>query len=171
MTNSKNEFFFTRPINDDEYSVVSISPGAYKLKNINNEIEQNMIKERHFTEATFAFTIKANFSTLGSFIEISRQGPIISFLPKDSIGYCLAFNAPTLSEKYNLSQNPVDILSFDNIIFGCNIAQNMVFRGKRSGIIHKLTMDVDPGKNIMKYFVVVFNSIRCKAKILFQVFV
>ena len=27
----------------------------------------------------------------------------------------------------------------------CDVAQRMVFRGKRSGRIQKLTMDVDPG--------------------------
>ena len=34
----------------------------------------------------------------------------------------------------------------------CDIAQGMIYRGRRSGIIHKFTMDVDPGyKYIEKY--------------------
>ena len=48
-------------------------------------------------------------------------------------------------EEYNLSPNPVDILSFDNIVFECDIAQGMILKGKRSGIIQNFTMDVDPG--------------------------
>ena len=68
----------------------------------------------------------------------------------------LGFNARTLYEEYNLSTNPVDILSFDNIFLECDIAQGMIFKGKRSGIIHKFTTDVDPGyKYIEKFHAVV----------------
>ena len=56
----------------------------------------------------------------------------------------LGFNARTLYEENNLSPNSVDILSFDNIFFECDIAQGMIFKGKRTGIIHNFTMDVDP---------------------------
>ena len=56
--------------------------------------------------------MKPNFS-LGSIIEISTQGPVISFVPDDSIRDFLGFNATTIYEEYNLSPNPVDILSFD----------------------------------------------------------
>ena len=63
----------------------------------------------------------------------------------DSIRDLLGFNARTLYEEHTLSNNPVDILSFDNIFIECIIAQGMIFKGKRSGIIHNFTMDVDPG--------------------------
>ena len=64
----------------------------------------------------------------------------------------LGFNARTLHEKYNLSPNPVDVLSFENIFVECNIAQGMIFKGKRSGIIHNFTMDVDPGYKYIEKF-------------------
>ena len=57
-----------------------------------------------------------------------------------------------LQEEYNLSDYPVDILSFDNIFLECDIAQGMIFRGKRSGIIHNFTMDVDPGYKYIEKF-------------------
>ena len=63
----------------------------------------------------------------------------------DSIGSLLGFDETKLFEKYNLSPNPVDILSFDNIFLECDIAQGKIFKGKRSGIVHYFTMDVDPG--------------------------
>ena len=38
------------------------------------------------------------------------------------------------------------------VFFECDIAQGMIFRGKRSGIVHNFTMDVDPGyKHIDKF--------------------
>ena len=46
--------------------------------------------------------------------------------------------------KKKLSPNPVDILSFDNIFDETNIAQGMIFEGKRCGIDHDITMDVEP---------------------------
>ena len=61
----------------------------------------------------------------------------------DSIRDLLGFNARTLYEEYKLSPNPVDILSFGNIFVECDIAQGMIFKGKRSGIIHNFTIDVD----------------------------
>ena len=112
---------------------------------MNNEIKRIIIDEEHYNEANYPFSIKPNFSTLGSIIEISTQGPVITFVPDDSMGDLLGFNRTIIFEEYNLSPNPVDILSFDNLFLECNIAKGMIFRGKRSGIIHNFTMDVDPG--------------------------
>ena len=57
----------------------------------------------------------------------------------------MGFDSDVVYEKYILSQNPVDILSFDNTFIESDIAQCMIFKGKRSGIIRKSNMDVDPG--------------------------
>ena len=70
----------------------------------------------------------------------------------DSIRDLLGFNARILYEEYTLSNNPVDILSFDNIFIECNIARGMIFKGKRSGIIHNFTTDVDPGYKYIEKF-------------------
>ena len=63
----------------------------------------------------------------------------------DSIQDFLGFNARPLYEEYNLSNNRVDILSFDKIFLRTNISQGMIFRRKRSGIIFNFSMEVDPG--------------------------
>ena len=119
---------------------------------MNNEIKRIIIDKGHYTEANYPFTIKLNFSTLGSIIEISTQGPVITFVPDDSIRDLLGFNKTTIYEEYNLSQNLVDILSFDNIFLECNITQGMIFKGNRSGFIHNFTMDVDPGYKYIEKF-------------------
>ena len=115
VTNSNNKFYFKKTITDgDRFIKITIPPGAYRIESLNNEIKRSIIDEEHYTEANYPFTIKPNFSTLGSIIEISPKGPIISFMFDDSKRDLLGFNARTLYEKYNLSPNPVDILSFDN---------------------------------------------------------
>ena len=133
VTNENNKFYFKETISDDDgFIKTTIPSGAYEIESLNNEIKRIIIDAEHYTEATYPFTIKPNFSTLGSIIEISPEGPIISFMFDDSIRDLLGFNARTLYEEYTLSNNPVVILSFDNIFNECNIARGMIFKGKRS---------------------------------------
>ena len=152
VTNANNKFYFTKSITDDDHIIITIPPGAYEIESLNNEIKRIIIDQEDYTETNYPFNIKPNFSTLGSIIELSTQGPIITFVPDDSMGDLLGFNKTTIFEEYKLSPNPVDILSFDNIFLECNIAQGMIFKGKRSGIIHNFTMDVDPGYKYIEKF-------------------
>ena len=146
VTDKNNKVHFTKSIADDDgFIQITIPLGAYEIESMNDEIKRIIFGEEHYTEANYPFKIKPIFSTLGSIIEISTQGPIITFVPDDSIRDLLGFNKTTIYEKYNLSPNPVDILSFDNFFLECDIAQGMIFRGKRPGIIHNFTMDDDHG--------------------------
>ena len=111
-----------------------------------------IIEEGHYSEIEYSFPNKPNFSTLGPIIEISIQGPIITFVPDNSIRDLLGFNKTTIYEEYKLSFNPVDILTFDNIFRECGIAQGMIFRSKRSKMFHSFTMEVDPGYNYLEKF-------------------
>ena len=66
-------------------------------------------------------------SILGSFFEnkpnfIDTQ---IAFTPNDSSGDLPGARSDILSEKYNVSPNPVEFLSFDNIFTGINIASGI----------------------------------------------
>ena len=116
VTDRNNKFYYLKSITDkDGHIQITIPPGAYELENLNNEIKRIIINEEHYTETNYPFTIKPNFSTLGSIIEISTQGAVITFVPDDSIRDLLGFNKTTIYEECNFSPNSVDILSFDNI--------------------------------------------------------
>ena len=129
VTNSINNFYFAKAFTEkDGYIQITKKPGASEIESLNNEFKRIIIEAEHFTEADFQFTIKLNFSTFGSNIEISSQGPIFTFLPDDSIQNLLGFIATTIYQEYNLSPNPVDILLFDNIFLGTDIAQGMIFK-------------------------------------------
>ena len=118
---------------------------------MNNEIKRTIIEEGQFTETHYPYTIKPDFSKLGSIIEFSRQEPLISFTSDDSIQDLLGFNGSTCFEEYNLLPNPVDVLSFDNFFIETDTAEGNIFEGNRTGILHNFTMDVDPGyENIKK---------------------
>ena len=91
VTNSNKKFYFTKSITDHDYIIITIPPGAYEIENLNNEIKRIIIDQEHYTETNYPINIKSNFSTLGSIIEISTRGPVITFAPDDSIGDTLGF--------------------------------------------------------------------------------
>ena len=152
VTDSNNKFYFFKSISDDDHIQISIRPGVYEIEALNNEIMRIIMDEEHYTESNYPFIIKPDFNTLGSIIEISQQGPVISFAPKDSIGQLLGFSKDTIYEEYNISPNPVDIISFDNIFIETDIAKGMIFKGKRTGIIHNFTRDVNMGYKYIEKF-------------------
>ena len=146
VTNENNKLYFMKSITDEDgFFKITIPPGAYKIESLNIEIERIIIDEEQYTDSDYPFTIKPRFSTLASIIELSIQGPVITFVHDDSIRDLLGFNKTTIYEEYNLSPNPVDILFFDEIFLECDIAQGMIYTEKQSGIFHKFATDVDPG--------------------------
>ena len=151
VTNSINQFYLSRSPGGETFWI-TIPPGAYEIENLNNEIKRTINDDGHFTETDYPFQIKPNFSTLGSIVETSRKGPTLCFLPSDSIRDLLGFKPKLLREGYNLSDYPVDILSFDNIFIKTDVAQGMIYRGRRSGIMHNFTMDADPGYKYIENF-------------------
>ena len=64
-----------------------------------NEIKRIIIEEEHYTEVDYPFTLKRIFSTLGSIVEITIQGPIFTFIPYDSMEDLLGFIKTTIYEK------------------------------------------------------------------------
>ena len=153
ITNLCFKFYVTTSISDIEPSFIIIPPGAYELESLDDEIKRFCIIVGHFSESKYPFKIKPNFSTLRSIIEIDvGLGSQTDFNPDDSIRDLLGFKPKISNKNYNLSDHSVDILSFDIFFLDCNIAQGIFFKGKRSGIIHKFTMDVDPGYNQIEKF-------------------
>ena len=153
VTNSKNKLYFKKTITDeDDFIQVTIPPGDCGIESLNIEIKRIIIDEKHYTESDHPFKIKPNFSTLGSIIEISPQSPIFSLVFDDSIRNLLGFNETILYKEYVLSPNPVDVLSFDNIFRNCDIAKGMIYKQKRSGIIHNWTMTVNLGYKYLEAF-------------------
>ena len=153
FTDKNKKFYFVKSITDkDGYIQINTPPGAYEIESLITENKRTTIYDAHYRKADYPVTIKTNFSTVGSIIEISSQGPKITFLPDDSIQNFLRFIATTIYEEYFSLPNPVDILSFYNIFPETNIVRGMIFIGRRSGIIHNRTKTVDPGYKYVERF-------------------
>ena len=81
ITNSNDNFYFKKTITDaDDFNQNTIPPGAYEIESLNNEIKRFSIDEEYLTESDYPFQNKPNFSTVGSLLEISPEGSIISFV-------------------------------------------------------------------------------------------
>ena len=153
ITNKNNNFFLTTSLSNLEPSFIIISPKTYELEHLHAEIKRICINDGHSTELNYPFKNKPNFSTPNSIIEIDVGiGRKIDFTPNDSIRDLLGFKPKVLQDEYNLSDFPVEILSFDNIFLECDIAQGTTLRGIISGIFHNFTMDVDPGYKYIDKF-------------------
>ena len=72
VTSKNIKFYFAKSFTDkDGFLQRTVPQGSYELEKLNDETKRIIIHEGHFTEADYPFTIKPNFSTLGSIIEIS----------------------------------------------------------------------------------------------------
>ena len=99
VTNRNNKFYFNKNLNDEDFIQIRIPEGAFEIESLDDEIKRIIIDKEHYAEANYPFTIKPNFSTLGSIVEIIPQGPIIGFVFDDSIGTLLGFNQTILWEE------------------------------------------------------------------------
>ena len=82
----------------------------------------------------------------------------------DGIRKLLGFNETIIYKKYNLSTNPVDILSFAIIFLECDIANGTIFKGRRSGIFTNWTMTVDPVFKVVENFAEGFTWYMTESK-------
>ena len=78
-------FYIKSTTDKDGYIQIPIPNAAYEIESLNIEIEPIITDEGHFTETNYPLQMKPNFLTLGSIIEISEQGPMVAFVPNDSI--------------------------------------------------------------------------------------
>ena len=58
---------------EDDFIQKTIPQGAYEIENLNKEIRMIINEEEKETKPDYPFTIKPNFSTLGSFKKIHRK--------------------------------------------------------------------------------------------------
>ena len=153
VTNKNNKFYFKKSIIEEGFSQIRIPEGAYEIESLDKKIKRIIIEKGHYSAVEYPITKELNFSTLSSIIEINQEGAaVIGFLFDDSIGTLLGFNETNLYKEYNLSPNPVELISFDNIFIETDIAQGMIFKGRRSDIIHNFTMTVSPAYKFIEKF-------------------
>ena len=119
VTHSNNKFYFKKNLVDEEFIQIRIPEGAYEIESLDAEIKRILIDKEHFTESDYLFKIGPNFSTLGSYIEISQPGVLIGFVFDDSIGKLLGFDETIL--KKNKIYQITPLIFYHLLIFLSNV--------------------------------------------------
>ena len=122
-------FYFATSISGKDISVqISIPAGAYALETSNEEIQKNIFEAVPYTDEHYPIFFPTKFSTLGSFMGNSRQGPLVSFVQGDSILELLGFDPNVSDEKTISSPNPMIILTFDINFLETEINEVMIVK-------------------------------------------
>jgi len=115
-------------------------------------------------------TISANTITLGSVVNITPATIKVDFTVANSLASLLGFTSVVLSAGYNVSPNPVNIITIHQILIKCDIIGNSYLNGAPFPSIYSFPINVNTGErfteeqpNNIVYFPVVkffLNSIR-----------
>ena len=158
INENNNRFYYITP--DNNLKEIILPPGNYSvvlekkaddIPSFQTKIKELIIENGDATEENYPFLIRPNYSNNHSIIEIA-DGWEIDFTQNKTIRDVLGFGKKIINEEINFSENPVEIISFDNIFIETNIAKGLIINGKRSGIIHNFTMDVNPGYRYIEKF-------------------
>ena len=145
VTNNKKINFLT-VLASAEISVITSPKGAYELTSLKKKLKRYITVVGFITEEEYPFSIKASSSTLGSkFKNTPPRGWQISFVQNDTWRDLSGSEPNALHEEHDLSDNPVHILSLENIFLENDIATEMIFPTKRTGVNQSYSIEVHPG--------------------------
>ena len=143
VLSKNNKFFFAISITQDRFFQLTVPPGPHEIKSFNKEIIRIITDVGHNTAEDYPLSTQRILSTVDSIIENSNQGPIIRLIQDVTVRDLLAFDLVVLYQKYNLSHNLVDILSFDVIFLETDFVKGTIFIGRKTGgIFHNFRKDV-----------------------------
>jgi len=116
---AKNNIFKYSVDNGATWTTITLTPGSYEIDIINSEINRLMT-----LNGDTGITISANTITLGSVVDIKFATTRVDFTVANSLAPFLGFNAVILTSGYNVSPNPVDIITINQILVNCDIIGN-----------------------------------------------
>jgi len=161
---AKNNVFNYSIDNGATWTTITLAPGSYEIDTINSEINRLMT-----LNGDTGIAISANTITLGSVVNITPATTKVDFTVANSLASLLGFTSVVLSAGYNVSPNPVNIITINQILVNCDIIGNSYLNGAPFPSIYSFPINVNTGErfteqpNNIVYFPVVkffLNSIR-----------
>lgn len=138
-----NKFYYGTfdPLEKDA-KIVAIPTGSYEIDDIIRLIGEQI-------NDPDSLKIKGNNSTFK--VEIFSRNKNVDFTKPDSIGSLLGFSPKQLeSNKYHVSDLPVDIIKVDVVRVECNLVRGSYQNGVEGHIIHEFYPSVPPGFKIIE---------------------
>ena len=130
---------------------VKIPEGSYELKDLNDEIIQQMRMKRHYNELTNKpyISIEANVNTLKTEMEILDNYKV-DFRVTNSFNKILGFKGKVYHAGINSSENIVDILPVNSIFITLDLINGSYVNGVKKNVIYSFFPEVEPGYKIVE---------------------
>jgi len=108
---AKNNVFKCSVDGGNTWTTITLTPGSYEIDTINAEINRLMT-----INGDTGITISANTITLGSVVDIKSPLTRVDFTVANSLASLLGFGSVVLTVEYNVSSNPVHIITINKIL-------------------------------------------------------
>jgi len=101
-------------------------------------------------------TISANTIALGSIVDIKSATIRVDFTVANSLAPLLGFNAVVLTAGYNVSPNPVDIITINQILVKCDIIGNSYLNSSPFPAIYSFPINVNTGERFTEQLIILY---------------
>jgi len=138
---AKNNIFKYSIDSGVSWTTITLTPGSYEIDSINSEINRLMT-----INGDTGITISANTITLGSVVDIKPAATRVDFTVAYSLAPLLGFNSVILTAGYNVSPNPVDIITINQILVNCDMIGNSYLNNSPFPAICSFPINVNTGE-------------------------
>ena len=138
VTTKNNKFKYN---NGTDWKTISVSPGAYNIRDLNGEIKRLIKGEDDDDEKIY---IRANFNTLKSRVIITGDYQVDFTIP-NSLRDLLGQESKTISAGLNEGKNQVDITNIHSILIKCSLVSSSYLNGSTSDVIYSFSPNQPPG--------------------------
>jgi len=138
---AKNNVFKCSVDGGNTWTTITLTPGSYEIDTINAEINRLMT-----INGDTGITISANTITLGSVVDIKSPLTRVDFTVANSLASLLGFGSVVLTVEYNVSSNPVHIITINKILVNCDIIGNSYLNNSPFPAIYSFPINVDTGE-------------------------
>ena len=151
ITEANNKFKYSTD-NGSTWKIITLSKGAYELKDINAAIQREMQVNGDLDEINGKYYINISHLIFKTILTISHEKYMVDFGIENSIGSTLGFTneGVCLSHGTHQSPNIIDIEKVNSIQVHCDIAVGNYLNGNKSNVIHTFTQRVNPGYKIIE---------------------
>lgn len=137
------------------WNLIEITPGAYGLTALNNEVQRLMKAAGHWDSAgeEYYITIRPNTNTLRTVLEITNTDYRVDFQDSSNPGNfraILGFSEAIYFEPYQESQVTANIQPVNSIRVNCSDVQGSYNNTRESRCIHSFFPTSAPGSKIVE---------------------
>jgi hypothetical protein len=147
ITSENNKFVYS--VNSVNYTVI-IPIGSYEIKQINDEIQRQMVNNGHAAaDNKYYIEIGANTATLCSYVRITNASYSVD-MDLSSIKTLLGFSGGVLTSNYQESDAVVDIIPVNSIMVNCDLISGSYVNESEKPVVYSFFPNVSPGYKIVE---------------------